>query len=110
MFRFRHGVSPLALSVKSTASVFWLSGAEAPASSVASASSYRFAENVRVLPVIVTELELIQVKRKIFLADVVVRPDYSTLEQRPEAFDGVGMHMAGNVFVLGVLRPVPSVV
>jgi hypothetical protein len=42
---------------------FWLSGAEAPASSVASASCYRRAKNVCILAMIVAELKFSQVER-----------------------------------------------
>jgi hypothetical protein len=50
----------------------WKRDAEASASSDASASCYRFSEDVRVLAVVVTELKLVQVQRKVFLADVVM--------------------------------------
>jgi hypothetical protein len=50
---FRHGVSPSVLGATLTALAFWTHDAEASASSDASASCYRFAENVGILPVIV---------------------------------------------------------
>jgi hypothetical protein len=103
---FRHGVLPSVLSATSVAWVFWLSGAEAPASRVASASSYRFAENVMVLPVVVAELKLIQVERKVLLADVVVRPDDAPLEQRPERFDVVRMNVAAHILIFGMLHAI----
>jgi hypothetical protein len=106
MFRFRHGVLPLAPGAKSTATAFRLSGAEAPASSVASASCYCFAENVRILPVVVTELKFIQVEREILLANVVVRPDDAPLEQRPKGFDIICVDVAANVFILGMFHAV----
>jgi hypothetical protein len=89
-FLLRHGVS-LAETVL-IASPFWLSGAEAPASPVASASSYRCSENVRVLAIVVAELKFGKVQRKILLADVMEVSHDSALQQRPERFDIVRMN------------------
>jgi hypothetical protein len=105
VFVLRHGVS-LAGILGSIEPAFWPHDAETFASSDASASCYSRPENVRVLPVVVAELKLIQVERKILLADVVVRPNDAPLEQRPEAFDVVGMDVPANVFVLEVLHGV----
>src|SRR4029077_15462467 len=49
----------------------WTGDAEAPARSVASASCYRGFENVRILAVVKSPSELVQVERQVFLAHVV---------------------------------------
>jgi len=76
----------------------WPSVAEVPASGDASASCYNFAEHVPVLAVVMAKLKLREVERQILFADVVIRPDDSALEQRPERFDVIGMNFATHVF------------
>lgn len=49
------------------------------------------AENVVVLPVVVSEVEFCDVERQIFRTDLVIGADHAALQQRPEAFDGVGV-------------------
>ena len=71
---------------------------EAPASPRASASCYGSSENVRVVPVVVAELELGDVERHVLPAHLVESADGAALEDRPEAFDGVGVDRADNVF------------
>jgi hypothetical protein len=56
----RHSVLSSALDVRLTALVFW-NDAEAFASSDASASCYGLAENIRILAMVMAELELRQV-------------------------------------------------
>jgi hypothetical protein len=86
------------------ASVFWLSGAEAPASPVASASCYSRSENVFVLAVIVTELELREVEREILRADVMKAAHDAALQERPERFYIVRVNFAANVFAIRMLN------
>ena len=57
------------------------------------------AEYVRILAIVVTEFELVYIERKIFAAHAMERSNYSTLNDGPEALDGVGMYRAVNVFV-----------
>jgi hypothetical protein len=102
MLRLRHGVWPSGI-LGSIEPAFWPRDAEVSASSDASASCYGFTKNVRVLPVVVAELKLIQVQRKVLFADVVIGADNPALEQRPEAFDVVGMDFAANVLILRML-------
>jgi hypothetical protein len=71
--------------------------AEIFASVSVSAPSYRFAENIGFVPVVESKLKLIQVQRQIFLADAMVCSDHATLEQRPERFDVLSMHIAAHV-------------
>ena len=59
----------------------------------------RFGEDVVVEPIIVAELEFRDVQRQVLAADLVIRADHAALNQRPEAFDGVGVNDAVNVFV-----------
>ena len=61
------------------------------------ASLDRFAENVRVLAVVIPELEFSDIERHVFAAHFVERPDHAALEDRPEALNGVGMDRADDV-------------
>jgi hypothetical protein len=51
---------------------------------------------------IVAELKFGQVERQVLLGNVAIGADDSTLEQRPEAFDAVGMNFAPRVLALTV--------
>lgn len=75
---------------------------EAPASQCASASCYRFPEDISVLAVVVAELEFSEVQGQVVLADVVIGADDSALEQRPEGIEVLGMHFTAHVFTLHV--------
>jgi hypothetical protein len=83
---------------------------EASASRHASASGprYRLAEDVGILAVVMTELELRQIQWQIFFAHVVVRADHATLQERPERFDIVRVDLAAHVLkclvVYGLVR------
>jgi hypothetical protein len=61
------------------------------------ASPNRCSKNVRVLPVVITELELGNIERHIFPAHFVERTDDAALEDRPEAFDGLSVDRADDV-------------
>src|ERR1700730_4812622 len=54
-------------------------------------------ENVRVLPVVITELKLGNIEWHIFPAHFVERADNTALEDRPEALDGLRMDRADDV-------------
>src|SRR5260370_10120855 len=82
IFGLRHGV--LTSGKALAARAFWTGDAEAPASSDASASCYRLAENVRILAVIETELKFCEVERQILLAHVVISAHYAALDERPK--------------------------
>jgi hypothetical protein len=62
-----------------------------------SASFDRRSEDVRVLPIIIAELEFGNVQRHIFSAHFVERADYAALENRPKAFDGLSVDSADDV-------------
>jgi hypothetical protein len=85
-----------------TASACW-NDAEASASSDASASCYGAPEDVRVLAIVMAELKFVQIERQIFGADVVICPDDSALQERPEVFDVVRVNLAAHVFTCFVI-------
>src|SRR5579863_3504026 len=70
---------------------------------LSSTSAYRCPENVRILAVIIAELELRNIERQILFADLMERADHAALNQRPEALNRVGVNCADNVFTLGVV-------
>jgi hypothetical protein len=70
---------------------------EAPASHCASASCYRLVENVFLVAIVESELELGQVQRQIFLAHVVVGAHYAALKKTPKALNRIGVDDAANV-------------
>jgi hypothetical protein len=92
---FGHSASPS--ETIRVALVCWLATAEAPASQVASASSYRCPENVGILAIVLAELKLIQIERQIFFADVMVGADNPALQQRPKALNRICVNQAANV-------------
>jgi len=49
---------------------------------------------------VVSEIELTDIPLKMLLPDMMVSTNQATLEKREETFDGVGMHVAANVFIL----------
>jgi hypothetical protein len=61
-------------------------------------------ENVYIHAVIIAELELGNIERHIFSAHFVEGADDATLEDRPEAFDGLRMHGSDDVLPLGVVN------
>ena len=63
-----------------------------------SASCYGRSENVRVHPVVIAELELSDVQRQVFGADVVISANDAALQDRPEALNRVRVDRADNVF------------
>ena len=54
----------------------------------------------RLLPVVVAELELRHIERQIFTAHFMERADHATLQDGPEAFNGVGVHRADHIVAL----------
>lgn len=78
--------------------------AEARASSRASASCQCRLEDIGVLTVVEAPLKLVQIKRQIFLADVVVRADYPALQQGPKAVQIRSMNEAAHVLTFGMVN------
>ena len=58
---------------------------------LASASADCRSEDIRVLTVVISELEFGDIERHIFAAHLVERADYAALEDAPKAFDGIGV-------------------
>jgi len=69
-----------------------------------SASLNRRSKDVRVLPIVITELELGNIQRHIFSAHFVKRTDHAALEDRPEAFDGLSMDGADDILPVRVVN------
>ena len=63
----------------------------------------RGTENVCIHAIVVSELELSDVERKIRFADLVERTHHAALDDRPEAFNRVCMDRASNIFVAAVV-------
>ena len=63
----------------------------------------RRSENVGIHAVVVAELEFCNVKRQVFLADLVVGADNPALEDRPKSFDGV--RVDGTYHILPATMP-----
>ena len=77
---------------------------------LASASCYGRAEDVLVHAVVIAELKFRHIERKIFLTDLMKRADHATLEDRPEAFDGVGMDCANHILPLCMIDDLVRIV
>jgi len=67
------------------------------------ASSHRFSENIFVPAIVIPELKFRDIKREIFSANLVERSDDSALEDRPEAFNRIGVDRADNVLPARVI-------
>jgi hypothetical protein len=63
----------------------------------------RRSKDVRVQAIVILELELSNVERQIFAADLVISLRHSALDERPEAFDPIGMDRADDVLALRVV-------
>src|SRR5260221_11886612 len=61
-------------------------------------------EDVRVLTIIVAELEFSDIQRHVFGAHLVKRAHHAALEDRPEALNRLGMNRADDVLALGVVN------
>ena len=60
-------------------------------------------ENIGVLSVVIPKLEFSNVQMQIFLANLVISADDTTLQDRPEAFDGVSVNSADDMLADGVV-------
>lgn len=65
----------------------------------------RVAEHIRVLSVVVSELQLIKVSVKVLRANLMVATDDGPLEKRPDVLYGVRMHIAPGVLALTMVDP-----
>jgi hypothetical protein len=64
-----------------------------------SATRYSGTKDVSVLPIVVTELKFRNVQRHILLTDLVECADNAALDDRPEAFNRIGMNGTDDIFV-----------
>jgi hypothetical protein len=67
-----------------------------------SATSYRRAENVWIVPIIISELKFGNVERQIFAADFVEAAHDAAFQERPKAVNSLGVNNAINVLTRGV--------
>jgi len=67
------------------------------------APANRRAEDVRVLAVVIAKLKLRDVQREILGADLMEGANHTALEDRPEAFDGIGVDRADDVLSARVI-------
>jgi hypothetical protein len=63
----------------------------------------RRSENILIHPIVIPELELCHIQGHVFLADFVESADDATLEDRPKAFDGLGVYCANDILPGGVI-------
>ena len=68
-----------------------------------SACADRRSKDIRVVAIIITELKLGDIERKVFFADLVEGANATALDQRPEAFNRISMHCADDVFAYSVV-------
>jgi hypothetical protein len=71
---------------------------------VESASFDRLSKDIRILPIVVAELELGNIERHVFGAHLVESAHHPALEDRPEALDRVRVNGAHNVLAFGVVN------
>lgn len=76
----------------------------------ASACCYGSAEDVGVLPIVVTPLEFRDVERQILGADVVEAAHDAALQQRPEAINGLRVDDAAHIFAATVANGLVRVI
>lgn len=57
----------------------------------------RRSEDILVLPIVITELELGNIERHVFSAHFVERADHAALEDRPKSLDGLSMDGADDI-------------
>ncbi len=66
-------------------------------------SRYRRSEDVVIVPVIITQLELGNIQMQVLFADLVESADAAAFDQRPEALDRVGLNGTNNKFASAVI-------
>jgi hypothetical protein len=60
-------------------------------------------EYIRILSVVVPKLKLRYIQMEIFLADLVVGPNNAALQDRPEAFNRIGVNRTNDMLADGVI-------
>jgi hypothetical protein len=71
---------------------------------VSSAPLDRRTEYICVIPVVISELKLSDVKMQIFLANLMISTDNPALQDRPEAFNRIGVNCANDMLTNGVIN------
>jgi hypothetical protein len=66
--------------------------ASAFGSACVSAATYGRAENVMVAPIVIAKFEFGNIERQIFAVDLVISSDNAALDERPEAFNRIGVN------------------
>jgi hypothetical protein len=100
IFSLSHAISPLG---KASIALAWFYCAEGSSSCDASACRYGTLKDVGISSVIEPIRKLVQVERKIFSADIVVRPDDAPLEQAPKGIEIVCVYFPMHVFASGMM-------
>lgn len=67
------------------------------------ASPNSSAKYIGVQPIVIAELEFIDVQRKVFTGNFMKRADDAALNQGPEAFDGIGVNRAVDIFACAMV-------
>src|SRR6516225_9251727 len=67
-----------------------------------SAERYDSSKRIWVVPVIVPELELVDVERHVGATHLVIGADHAALEHRPKAFDRICVNDNAHILALGV--------
>ena len=78
--------------------------------SVPLASPNRRSENIRVLPIVIAELELGNIERHIFAAHFVECADDTALEDRPKSFDSLSVDRADHILASGMINDAMRIV
>jgi hypothetical protein len=78
--------------------------AETDASDLASAACYRRPEHVGIASVVVPELKFRDVERHIFGTHLVESADDTALEDRPKAFNRIGVHRTDYILMFAVVN------
>jgi hypothetical protein len=84
--------------------VRWMSAADAVSSAASSVSCYNSVENIRVLAIVESKRKLVEIKRKVLRADLVVVANDGTLQQTPERFNRLRVNLAANVLIVAVVQ------
>ena len=82
---------------------FFSENVSAPPGIDASAPCYSSTENIRVVPVVVSELKFGNIERHVLGADLVERADNAALQDRPETFNRVGVNGTNDVLMSVVI-------
>ena len=64
----------------------------------------RSSEYIRVLTIVIAELELGNIERHVFAAHFMERSNYTAFEDRPEALNGLSMYRTDDILPLGMIN------